>query len=74
MMSRKFASAMIARIPLPLSRWIAKVYLPAQNPAARGAHDGVLDKPSWRISLPNCDATADETAASLARSSGGTKA
>ena len=40
---RKFASAMIARIPLPLSRWIAKVYLPTQNPAARGARDGVLD-------------------------------
>ncbi len=64
---RKFASAMIARIPLPLSRWIAKVYLPTQNPAARGAHDGVLDESHpgrlacrmWRgVSAPSPLATA----------------
>lgn len=34
--ARKFASAMIAKIPLPLSRHIARTYLPAQ-PALRSA-------------------------------------
>ena len=29
--ARKFASAMIAKIPLPLSRHIARTYLPAQS-------------------------------------------
>ncbi len=32
--ARKFASAMIAKIPLPLSRWIAATYLPAEEKAA----------------------------------------
>jgi len=32
--SRRFASAMIAKIPLPLSRWIARAFLPKQKVAA----------------------------------------
>jgi hypothetical protein len=33
---RKEWSAMIAKIPLPLSRWIARTFLPATNPPSKG--------------------------------------
>src|SRR5690606_34630954 len=35
--ARKFASAMIAKIPLPLAAWIARAYLPKRSPRRQAA-------------------------------------
>jgi len=43
--ARKFASAMIAKIPLPLSRWIAKAYYPRKVPRSVGAGLGCQSTP-----------------------------